>query len=65
MWLMRAPRDLHRTSTRLLSTALLVVGVAMIVVTVANGGGPLATGVLLGLLFTAAGAGRLWVASRG
>jgi hypothetical protein len=65
MWLMRAPRDLHRTSTRLLSTALLVVGVAMIVVTVANGGGPLATGVLLGLLLTAAGAGRLWVASRG
>ena len=59
---MRAPRDLHRTSTRILSTVLLVLGVAMIVVTVASGGGPLATGVLLGLLFTAAGAGRLWVA---
>jgi hypothetical protein len=61
---MRAPRDLHRTSTRILSTALLVLGVAMIVVTVAAGGGPLATGVLLGLLFAAAGAGRLWVARR-
>ncbi|HEX2105678.1 MAG TPA: hypothetical protein VHF51_18640 [Solirubrobacteraceae bacterium] len=61
---MRAPRDLHRTSTRILSTALLVLGVAMIVVTVAAGGGPLATGVLLGLLFAAAGAGRLWVTSR-
>jgi hypothetical protein len=59
---MRAPRDLHRTSTRVLSTVLLVLGLAMIVVTVAAGGGPLATGVLLGLLFTAAGAGRLWVA---
>ena len=62
---MRAPRDLHRTSTRILSTVLLVLGVAMIVVTVAAGGGPLATGVLLGGVFTAAGAGRLWVASRG
>ena len=59
---MRAQRDLHRTSTRILSTALLVLGVAMILVTVAAGGGPLATGVLLGLLFAAAGAGRLWVA---
>jgi hypothetical protein len=65
MWSMRAPRDLHRTSTRILSTVLLVLGLAMIVVTVAGGGGPLATGVLLGLLFAAAGAGRLWVASRG
>jgi hypothetical protein len=62
MCAMRAPRDLHRTSTRILSTALLVLGVAMIVVTLAAGGGPLATGVLLGLLFAAAGAGRLWVA---
>jgi hypothetical protein len=62
MCAMRAPRDLHRTSTRILSTAMLVLGVAMIVVTLAAGGGPLATGVLLGLLFAAAGAGRLWVA---
>jgi hypothetical protein len=65
MWSMRAPRDLHRTSTRILSTVLLVLGLAMIVVTIAAGGGPLATGVLVGLLFAAAGAGRLWVASRG
>jgi hypothetical protein len=64
MCAMRAPRDLHRTSTRILSTALLVLGVAMIVVALAGGGGPLAKGVLLGLLFAAAGAGRLWVASR-
>ena len=62
MYPMRAPRDLHRTSTRILSTALLLLGLAMIVVTLAAGGGPLATGVLLGLLFAAAGAGRLWVA---
>jgi hypothetical protein len=62
MCAMRAPRDLHRPSTRILSTALLVLGLAMIAVTVAGGGGPLAKGILLGLLFAAAGAGRLWVA---
>jgi hypothetical protein len=64
MCAMRAPRDLHRTSTRLLSAALLLLGVAMVVVALAAGGGPLAKGVLLGVLFAAAGAGRLWVASR-
>jgi hypothetical protein len=62
MCAMRAPRDLHRTSTVVLSSVLLVLGVAMIVVALAGGGGPLAKGVLLGALFTAAGAGRLWVA---
>jgi hypothetical protein len=62
MCAMRAPRDLHRTSTRILSTAMLVLGLAMIVVALAGGGGPLATGVIVGLLFAAAGAGRLWVA---
>ena len=62
---MRAPRDLHRTSTTILSLAMLLLGLAMIVVALAAGGGPLAKGVLLGLLFVAAGGGRLWVASRG
>jgi hypothetical protein len=44
---------------------MVVLGVVMLVSTVARGGGPLAIGVLLGLLFVLAGAGRLWVASRG
>ena len=56
---------MHRTTTRILSLAMLVLGVAMIVVALAAGGGPLAKGVVLGLLFVAAGGGRLWVASRG
>jgi hypothetical protein len=64
MCAMRAPRDLHRTSTQALSTVMLVLGLAMIVVAVAGGGGPLATGVIVGALFVAAGAGRLWVARR-
>lgn len=61
---MRDPRQLHRTSTRLLSGALVVIGVALIARTVAAGGGPLATGVVLGVLFTLAGAGRLWLQER-
>ena len=56
---------MHRATTRILSLAMLVLGLAMVVVALAAGGGPLAKGVVLGLLFVAAGAGRLWVASRG
>jgi hypothetical protein len=55
----------HRTTTRVLSLAMLVLGVAMIVRALTAGGGPLAVGVVFGALFVAAGAGRLWVASRG
>lgn len=48
----------------LLSVVMVVLGIAILVSTIARGGGPLALGVLLGALFMAAGAGRLW-ASRG
>jgi hypothetical protein len=51
-------------ATRLLSLALVGLGVAMIVRTLAAGGGPLAVGLLLGLLFVAAGAGRIWAERR-
>jgi len=50
--------------TAALSGAMLVLGVAMIVRTVAGGGGPLAVGIILGILFVAAGAGRLWAERR-
>ncbi len=62
---MRAPRDVHRRATQVLSVAMLVVGLAMIVLALVAGGGPLAKGVVLGALFAAAGAGRLWVAGQG
>jgi hypothetical protein len=55
----------HRTATQILSSAMLLLGLAMIVVAVAAGGGLLARGVILGLLFVAVGAGRLWIAGRG
>jgi hypothetical protein len=50
--------------TIVLSALMVVVGVAIIVRTVAAGGGALALGLLLGLLFVAAGAGRLYAERR-
>ena len=59
---MPAPREVHRGATRALSAVMVLVGVALLVSTIAQGGGPLAVGVLLGVLFVAAGAGRLYLA---
>jgi hypothetical protein len=50
-----------RAATRILSLAMLVIGLAIIVRTVAAGGGAIAFGLLVGLLFMAAGAGRLYL----
>ena len=47
-------------ATRLLSVLMVVIGLAMIVRTLAGGGGPIALGLLLGVLFVGAGSGRLW-----
>jgi hypothetical protein len=55
----------YLASTRLLSAALLLVGVAMVVSTLAHGGGALAVGVLLGAGLVVVGAGRLWLARGG
>jgi hypothetical protein len=55
----------YLASTRLLSAALLLVGLAMIVSTLAHGGGALAFGVLLGTMLALVGAGRLWLARGG
>ena len=55
------PRDLHAKATTAMSAVMVVIGVAILVTTVVRGGGPLAIGVLLGVLFVAAGAGRLYV----
>ena len=58
------PGQLHRSSTRLLSGVLVVIGLALVVRTLVEGGGPLATGVILGVLFVLAGGGRLWLQER-
>jgi hypothetical protein len=58
------PRQIQRASTYALSGLMLVLGVVMIVLTLVKGGGALATGLLFGVLFIGAGAGRLYVERR-
>ena len=58
-------RPVRQTYTRVMSILMVIVGVAILVRTFAGGGGPAATGVLLGVLFVAAGVGRLYLQSRG
>jgi hypothetical protein len=50
--------------TRVLPLLMALVGVALIVRTLAAGGGALAVGLVLGVLFVAAGAGRLYLETR-
>jgi prolipoprotein diacylglyceryltransferase len=51
-------------ATQVLSALMVLIGLAMIVRTLAGGGGAVALGLLLGVLFVAAGAGRLWAERR-
>ncbi|HWC25435.1 MAG TPA: hypothetical protein VG474_02525 [Solirubrobacteraceae bacterium] len=61
---MRDGRGLHRVATLVLSAAMVVIGLAMLARTLGAGGGPLALGTVLGVLFVAAGAGRLYITLR-
>jgi len=47
-----------------MSIVMVVIGVALLVRTLAAGGGPVATGVILGVLFIAAGGARLYLQLR-
>jgi uncharacterized membrane protein YadS len=58
------PQHIHRASTRVLALAMIALGVALIVRTLTVGGGPLALGVVLGVLFAAAGGARLYLQTR-
>jgi hypothetical protein len=61
---MPAPDEVYRGVTRLFAVVILGFGAAILVVTIANGGGPLSTGFLLGLVFLGLGAGRLYLSLR-
>ena len=52
----------YRQSTRVLGALLALLGVAMVATTLARGGGPLAIGVVVGVLFTVLGAARAYLA---
>jgi hypothetical protein len=58
------PSQLHRATTRLLSLAMIAIGVLLVVRTLVAGGGGLALGIVLGVLFVAAGGARLYLQTR-
>jgi multisubunit Na+/H+ antiporter MnhB subunit len=60
-----APDEVYRAVTRVFAVVMVGFGLAILVVTLVNGGGPFSTGVLLGVLFCALGAGRLYLTLRG
>ena len=59
-----SPSEGYRMATRAFSVVIIGFGLAILAVTLAEGGGPASTGVLLGVLFTALGAGRLYLSLR-
>lgn len=58
------PRDVHRRGTQVLSALMVVIGAVIVVRTLLAGGGALASGLILGVLFCLAGGGRLWIARK-
>jgi hypothetical protein len=61
---MATPERIYHGSVRVFSLIFLVLGVVILVATLAAGGGPLSVGVVMGVAFVAVGAGRLWVSLR-
>jgi hypothetical protein len=57
-------QGVYRGAVRAFSLAFVAIGLVVLVVTLANGGGPLSLGFLLGLAFVGIGIGRLWVGAR-
>jgi multisubunit Na+/H+ antiporter MnhB subunit len=62
---MPAPDEVYRGVTRIFAVLIVGFGIAIVIITLAAGGGPLSAGVLIGLLFSALGAGRLYLSLRG
>ena len=51
----------YRGAVRAFSLVFVAIGLLVLVVTLANGGGPASLGFLLGLAFVGIGIGRLWM----
>jgi drug/metabolite transporter (DMT)-like permease len=61
---MRVVQRAYRESTRAVGAIICVLGIVIVVVTVANGGGPLSLGVIVGVAFALLGALRVIIANR-
>jgi hypothetical protein len=55
---------IYRQAVRAFSFVFVAIGLVVLIVTLANGGGPASVGVLMGIAFLAVGVGRLWIGSR-
>jgi hypothetical protein len=60
-----APDEVYRGVTRVFATLIVGFGIAIVAVTLVNGGGPGAFGLWIGLLFVALGAARFYLSVRG
>jgi hypothetical protein len=54
----------YRGAVRAFSLVFVAIGLLVLVVTLANGGGPASLGFLMGLAFLLVGVGRLWIGMR-
>jgi hypothetical protein len=54
----------YRGAVRAFSLVFVAIGLLVLVVTLANGGGPASLGFLMGIAFLLVGVGRLWIGSR-
>jgi hypothetical protein len=61
---MTTPERVYRNVTLAFSFLIIAFGLVIVGVTVAAGGGPVSTGVLIGLLFLGIGGTRLYMALR-
>jgi hypothetical protein len=54
----------YRGAVRAFSLVFVAIGLLVLVVTLANGGGPLSLGFLMGIAFLLVGVGRIWIGSK-
>jgi hypothetical protein len=59
------PDEVYRGVTRAFAAVIIGFGITIVVVTLINGGTAGSGGIWIGLIFTALGAGRLYLALRG
>jgi hypothetical protein len=54
----------YQGAVRVFSFTFVAIGLAVLIATLAKGGGPASVGFLLGLAFVGVGVGRLWAGAR-
>jgi hypothetical protein len=59
-----APDEVYRAVSRIFALIVVGFGLAIIVVTLVNGGGVASYGLVIGVLFTLLGAGRVYLSFR-